>query len=172
MKKMVLDFDSSKCCSCGACAIACMDQNDYDPKTGSAPFRTIFETEHMNRKPVFTHYSVACMHCSPAPCVTACPVGCLRKDMETDLTVYDNTNCIGCHSCSMACPFGAPSFNAEGKMEKCNGCYVRLQCGLQPACVRICPTGALRMVTEEEYEQTHSKGSVIEEAREIAGGQI
>ena len=46
MKKMILDFDSSKCCACGACAIACMDQNDYDPKTGSAPFRTIFETEH------------------------------------------------------------------------------------------------------------------------------
>ena len=40
MSKMILDFDPVLCCGCGACAIACMDQNDYDPKTGNAPFRT------------------------------------------------------------------------------------------------------------------------------------
>ena len=154
------------------CAVACMDQNDFDPKTGSAPFRTVFETEHMEEKPAFHHYSVACMHCDNAPCITACPVQCLRKDPETNLTVYDNTRCIGCHSCAMACPFGAPSFNAQGKMEKCNGCYVRLQYGLQPACVRVCPTGALRMVTEEEYNATHTAGSIITAAREIVEGQI
>lgn len=172
MKKMILDFDSDKCCSCGACAIACMDQNDYDPKSGRAPFRTVFETEERDGKPAFHHYSVACMHCDNAPCITACPVQCIRKDPETGLTVYDNTHCIGCHSCAMACPFGAPSFNSDGKMEKCNGCYVRLQYGLQPACVRICPTGALRMVSAEDYEASHSAGSVIPAAREIAEGQI
>lgn len=171
MSKMILDFNPDLCCACGACAVACMDQNDFDPKTGSSPFRTIFEAEHMKDKLVFTHYSVACMHCSPAPCITACPVGVLRKDPETDLTVYDNTNCIGCHSCSMACPFGAPSFNSAGKMEKCNGCYLRLQHGMEPACVRVCPTQALRMVTEEEYEASH-KTSLITEAREICSHQI
>lgn len=172
MSKMILDFDPNVCCGCGACAVACMDQNDYDPKTGSAPFRTIFETEDTKDRPVFFHYSVACMHCSPAPCITACPVGCLRKDPETDLTIFDNTDCIGCHSCSMACPFGAPSFNGEGKMEKCNGCYLRLQYGMEPACVRVCPTGALRMVTEEEYEKTHGEYSLVAEAKEIAGKQV
>ena len=121
---------------------------------------------------MFSHYSVACMHCSPAPCVTACPVGCLRKDPQTDLTVFDNRDCIGCHSCAMACPFGAPSFNGEGKMEKCHGCYLRLQYGLEPACVRVCPTGALRMVTQEEYDRTRGEHSVVEEARRIAGEQI
>ena len=172
MKKMILDFDAELCCSCGACAVACMDQNDYDPKTGNAPFRTIFEMQHKDEKPVFTHYSVACMHCSPAPCITACPVGCLKKDPETDLTIFDTTDCIGCHSCSMACPFGAPSFNAQGKMEKCNSCYLRLQHGMEPACVRVCPTNALRMVTEEEYEAAHGSGSITETARDIAGRQI
>ena len=53
MKKMILDFDAELCCSCGACAVACMDQNDYDPKTGNAPFRTIFEMQHKDEKPVF-----------------------------------------------------------------------------------------------------------------------
>lgn len=172
MKKMILDFNPDLCCSCGACAVACMDQNDFDPKTGTSPFRTIFETERKEDRPVFTHYSVACMHCDPAPCITACPVGCIKKDEETNLTIFDNTDCIGCHSCSMACPFGAPSFNAQGKMEKCNGCYLRLRYGMEPACVRVCPTQALRMVTEEEYEAAHGAGSLIEKAREIAKGQI
>ena len=95
-------LDTKRCVGCGACAVACMDQNDFDPKTGSAPFRTVFETEHMEEKPSFHHYSVACMHCDNAPCITACPVQCLRKDPETNLTVYDNTHCIGCHSCAMA----------------------------------------------------------------------
>jgi len=172
MKKMILDFDPSLCCACGACAIACMDQNDYDPSTGNAPFRTIFEAEHCDEKPVFSHYSVACMHCSPAPCITACPVGCISKDPETDLTIFDTTDCIGCHSCAMACPFGAPSFNGAGKMEKCNGCYLRLHHGMEPACVRVCPTGALRMVTEEEYEAAHGEKSIIPDARKIADQQI
>lgn len=172
MSKMILDFDPVACCGCGACAVACMDQNDYDPRTGNAPFRTIFETQELDGRPVFSHYSVACMHCSPAPCVTACPAGCLKKDPQTDLTIFDNTHCIGCHSCAMACPFGAPSFNGEGRMEKCNGCYLRLRHGMEPACVRVCPTGALRMVTQEEYEKTHGPYSLVAEARKIAGEQI
>lgn len=167
MKKMILDFDSSKCCACGACAIACMDQNDYDPKTGSAPFRTIFETEHADGRPVFTHYSVACMHCSPAPCINACPVGCLRKDPETDLTVYDNTNCIGCHSCAMACPFGIPSFGEEGKMQKCDGCMVRIKNGMEPACVRACPVQALRLVDMDAGDEADEEASLQKLGKEI-----
>ena len=158
--KLYLDLDMEKCSACGACAVACMDQNDYDPKAGSAPFRTIFEMEHGDGKPVFTHYSVACMHCKDAPCVLACPSGCLRKDPVSGFTVYDNENCIGCHSCAMACPFGVPSFNAQGKMEKCDGCSVRIAHGMEPACVRVCPTGALKLYREEEYEQAHQGRSV------------
>ena len=87
--------------------------------------------------------AIACMHCPDAPCVAACPSACIAKDPETNLTIFDNTNCIGCHSCAMACPFGIPSFNEEGKMQKCDGCAVRIQNGLEPACVRACPAGAL-----------------------------
>jgi hypothetical protein len=45
----------------------------------------------------------------------------------------------------MACPFGAPSFNEDqGVMTKCHLCAPRQEKGLQPACTRACPTGALR----------------------------
>ena len=100
------------------------------------------------------------MHCKDPPCVLACPVGCLYKDEATGLTLYDNDNCIGCHSCAMACPFGAPTFNEEGKMEKCDGCFVRVTHGMEPACVRVCPTGALKLYTEEEYQHIQREKSI------------
>ena len=100
------------------------------------------------------------MHCSDAPCVISCPVGCLSKDGDTGFTLYDNTNCIGCHSCAMACPFGVPSFNRMGKMQKCDGCIERQLHGMELACTRVCPTGALKCYTEEEYETARIEKSV------------
>jgi len=49
----------------------------------------------------------------------------------------------------MACPFGAPKFDIDGKMEKCTGCAIRVENGLVPACVRICPARALKFDTVE-----------------------
>ena len=152
--KYIFDVDLDKCVNCAACAVACMDQNDIFPECGDMPLRRCFTVEEghgMNTK--MTYMSIGCMHCADAPCISACPVGCLRKDTETGLTVYDNTNCIGCHSCAMACPFGAPSFNREGKMIKCDGCNERVKFGLEPACVRVCPFDALKLYTEEAYDR-------------------
>lgn len=102
-----IELDISRCCACGACAIACMDQNDIDLSTGVRPYRTVFR-EETRRTGEIRYYSMACMHCDNAPCVTACPSGCLYKDPETGLTLYNTQYCIGCHSCAMACPLGAP----------------------------------------------------------------
>ena len=85
--------------------------------------------------------------------MTGCPVGCLHKDPETGMTVVNPTHCIGCHSCAMACPFGAPKFDPQGKIVKCDGCADRVRRGYPPACVRVCPTGALTLRTEEEQRR-------------------
>ena len=149
--KYIFNLDFNKCVACGACAVACMDQNDISLKDGDKPYRSVAAVEHPESpQREIVCVSLGCMHCAGAPCVTACPVGCLRKN-EMGLTEYDNSACVGCHSCAMACPFGAPTFPASGKMEKCNGCQVRLEHGLEPACVRVCPTGALTCIPEEEY---------------------
>lgn len=150
--KLYLDLDMEKCSACGACAVACMDQNDIIPAK-EMPFRNVFCVDHVEKGKVVPMYaSLACMHCDDAQCVLACPSGCITKDPDTGFTVYDNQNCIGCHSCAMACPFGVPSFNAEGKMEKCDGCAARVARGMEPACVRVCPTGALKLYTEEAHK--------------------
>ena len=158
--KLYLDLDMEKCSACGACAVACMDQNDIDPDR-ELPFRNVFCVDRRDSAGVESVCaSLSCMHCADAPCVPACPSACLAKDAETGFTLYDNQNCIGCHSCAMACPFGAPSFNREGKMVKCGGCAVRVENGLEPACVRVCGQHALTLVTEEEYKKKHLETSL------------
>lgn len=146
MKKFCFTFDPKKCSACGACAIACMDQNDIAITEGQQPYRKIYRGDGDGGS---VYLSISCLHCADAQCVTACPVGCLKKDPETGLTLYDNTNCIGCHSCAMACPYGAPSFRMVSenprreKMEKCDGCRLRVEAGKKPACIHACPTDAL-----------------------------
>ncbi len=159
----IIDLDIQKCSACGACAIACMDQNDLDMTGGASPFRVVSDLEEKNGG--FQYYSIACFHCEDAPCISACPCNCLKKDEETGFTVYDNTNCIGCHSCAMACPFGAPCYGKNGKMIKCDGCVTRVKMGLEPACVNNCPTGALTCIDKEELKKVkteHSLRAVME----------
>ena len=107
--KSVIVFDPDKCCACSACAVACMDQNDIDVQAREESYRRTFDLELDEDGGLYCAYlSSACNHCSDAPCIAACPVGCIKKDPKTGMTIYDNHNCIGCKSCAMACPFGAP----------------------------------------------------------------
>ncbi len=154
MKKYAIDLDISRCVACGACVVACMDQNDYEVKEGYRPFRNIMDLEFEQKGEVSCHrLSLACMHCDDAPCITACKKQCLGKDPETGLTIYDTTACIGCRKCFRACPYGIPTFGEDRKMKKCDGCYVRVHNGLLPACVRACPFGALKLVDTEAPEE-------------------
>lgn len=153
--KYYIVFDPERCCACHACSVACMDQNDTDVEAGELPLRRVFNEELGCDVLDCAYLSAACAHCDDAPCMMACPVGCLQKDYDTGMTVYDNTRCIGCRSCGMACPFGAPRYLPDsGKMVKCDGCNERLKSGLMPACVRACTFGALTCMNEEEYQNS------------------
>lgn len=41
MKRYAIDLDMSKCISCSACVVACMDQNDIELQSGQRPFRNV-----------------------------------------------------------------------------------------------------------------------------------
>ena len=165
--KILFEFDEKKCSACGACAVACMDQNDVDVAAGQEHYRKVYQYESGDD---MVCISIACLHCPDAPCVTACPVGCLYKDPETGLTLYNTQYCIGCHSCAMACPFGAPTFGPDGKMRKCDGCIDRLRAGLDPACVRSCTFGALQLVKADE-DPVPPEHSLVAQCRELAESQ-
>jgi formate-dependent nitrite reductase membrane component NrfD/ferredoxin len=57
---------------------------------------------------------------------------------------FDKRACIGCKACMAACPYDAIFINPEDhSAEKCNLCAHRLEVGLEPACVVVCPTEAI-----------------------------
>ena len=59
-----------------------------------------------------------------------------------------------------------PRFGADGSMQKCDLCVDRVAAGLEPACVRVCPTGALH------HGDPNKMGLAVEReaARRLAGG--
>lgn len=138
-------FRPERCTGCAACAIACMDQNDMDV-TKMQPYRRIEEIEEVqNGTVIFGFRSNSCHHCENSPCVAACPVACIFYDNVLQLTRYNSAVCIGCKACAAACPYDAICFFPDGKIGKCDGCGERQKAGLPPACVRVCPCGALSL---------------------------
>ncbi len=110
-----------------------------------SPWRAIstFNAHQHPALPLF-HYSLACNHCTDAPCMSSCPALAFTKDAGMNTIVHHADRCIGCKYCTWACPYDAPKYAQEtGTVEKCTLCRHRLEQGKKPACANLCPTGAL-----------------------------
>ena len=130
MARMKFLCDAERCIECNACVTAC--KNEHEVPWGVNRRRVVTINDG---KPGERSISVACMHCSDAPCMAVCPVDCFY---ETDdgVVLHSKDLCIGCGYCFYACPFGAPqypqagNFGSRGKMDKCTFCAGR--CRLPP----------------------------------------
>lgn len=143
MSQYVFTFDVSRCLGCMACIVACQDQNDLVAGEEVA-FRHVTKHEtDGNKQKVISFLSLSCQHCEDAPCRMVCPMQAISRRPEDGAVVVDRDLCIGCHSCELACPYGAPKFCGEGKMTKCDLCYIRRDHDMPPACVEVCPGMAL-----------------------------
>ncbi len=141
---MSRDFllDLNKCTGCAACRLACEIENRLESGDSWRQVLTFNERRHP-AAPLY-HLSLACNHCGSAPCADACPAQTIKRDEVTGAVLIEEKGCIGCRYCSWACPYEAPRFSeAHGVMTKCTFCAHRLAEGREPACVSLCPTGAL-----------------------------
>jgi DMSO reductase iron-sulfur subunit len=142
-------LDINKCTGCEACRVACTIENQLVPGT-SWRWVDTFNDRHHPEIPLF-HLSLACNHCLHPPCVRHCPTLAFSKDPETGLVTVDEESCIGCRYCTWACPYDSPQFDAaSGVVKKCTFCDHRLAERKEPACVALCPTGALQVADLQE----------------------
>ena len=144
-----------------ACVVACMDQNDL-PEDGLS-YRQVTKIEKGAYPSAQIHYvSMACFHCTDAPCLTVCPKGAIFRDADLGVVAVDEDLCIGCRVCAMVCPFGAPRFHAPArKMGKCNFCIDRIAHGMDPACVHTCTTRALGFGPMEDLTKNKASRAAV-----------
>ncbi len=134
-------IDQSRCIGCHACTTACKSENDVPLSVT----RTYVKSVDVGVFPeARRNFQVTrCNQCDDAPCTTACPTSAMYRRPD-GIVDFDKSICIGCKACMAACPYDAIFINPEDhSAEKCNFCAHRLDVGLEPACVVVCPTEAL-----------------------------
>lgn len=145
MKKKVMLIDLDRCIGCLSCEVACVQEKGLE-KFGVRPMR-VLRVEGLHSEPDAFFVPMNCFHCDPAPCVLACPTSAMRRREKDNIVFVEETLCIGCKACIIACPYGAISFNpATMKVDKCDYCYERVDKGLLPSCVSKCVTNCLYFV--------------------------
>jgi len=160
--------DTSTCIGCKACEVACQEWNDLPPETTvqMGTYQTLPDltpnywnlikfNEHEDEDGL--HWLMRkdqCMHCADPGCLAACPAPGAIVQYTNGIVDFQQDQCIGCGYCMTGCPFNVPKFSPKTKrVYKCTMCVDRVSVGLQPACVKACPTSCLQFGTKEQMLQ-------------------
>lgn len=138
-------FDGTLCVGCRECESACAE------RWGLPYDEAIASEERLSERKLTAvvtagdyYYRRMCMHCAQPSCASVCPVKALQKT-SLGPVVYDETRCIGCRYCLVACAYQVPVYEWSRRLprvRKCDMCYERQKDGLASACSEICPAGA------------------------------
>jgi len=162
-------IDTTKCIGCKACQVACMAWNDLRDDIGTCTGH--YENPHDLSEHSWTLMRFAehenpkgdlewlirkdgCMHCEDPGCLKACPSPGAIVQYANGIVDFQEENCIGCGYCVTGCPFDIPRISRKDKKAyKCTLCSDRVAVGLEPACVKACPTGAIVFGTKQDMKQ-------------------
>jgi formate dehydrogenase iron-sulfur subunit len=171
--KKALFVDVTKCIGCRGCQAACKQWNQLDAQI--KPFNGSYQTQSLDsatytvvdfierdtaKGVVWQFCKKQCMHCTDATCVKVCPAAAI-KHTEYGTVLRDMDKCIGCSYCVKNCPFGVPQPYKTGdgqlKATQCPFCYDRIVEGMEAACAKTCPTGAVIYGNKDELMATAEK---------------
>ncbi len=170
-------IDISKCIGCKACQVACMEWNDLRDEIGTTAgtydnprdltdqswtVMRFSEVEVQEGRLEWLIRKDGCMHCADPGCLKACPSPGAIVKYANGIVDFHEENCIGCGYCLTGCPFNIPRFSKKDhKAYKCTLCSDRVAVGLEPACVKTCPTGAIVFGSKEDMIH-HAEGRIAD----------
>jgi len=159
-------IDVTKCIGCKACQVACMEWNDTrdvigtcrgvldNPPDLTENSWTVMRYTEVELEPGKLEWLIrkdGCMHCGNPGCLKACPAPGAIVQYSNGIVDFQEENCIGCGYCIAGCPFNIPRVSKkDSKVYKCTLCSDRVAVGLEPACVKTCPTGAIVFGSKED----------------------
>lgn len=172
MTKALL-INLSKCTGCRSCVVACKNWNKLEPRVENRTQEEIRKALEkakgtdklsdndwtvIHEKDIRNFYKRQCMHCEDPQCVKNCPAHAITK-YDNGAVVIDPQKCEGVGLCTQVCPFNVPVLGKDKKAVKCNLCYNRItqQPPLEPACVKACPSKALKFGDIDEIKIYASK---------------
>lgn len=134
-------INNDTCIGCHACSTACKSENEVPLGVQRTWVKSVETGVYPNVRRSFQ--VTRCNHCSNPPCVRICPVTAMYQ-REDGIVEFDPDACIGCKACMQACPYDAIYIDPETHTAaKCHFCAHRVEVGLEPACVVVCPEHAI-----------------------------
>lgn len=151
-----------RCIGCRTCMIACVVAHEGKRIFEIDPDSYTFNPRLFMVKTARLSAPVQCRHCENAACKQACTSNAIS--IRDNIVSIDTKKCIGCKNCVIACPFGAVEIvetaevaNDGTPKKVANKCDLCVGVADSPSCIRVCPTEALNLVTEESFEESIAK---------------
>ena len=149
--------DITKCIGCRKCEAACNKVNELGESEKTFEDLSVLDKKRRTDEDTYTVVNKfipdnpvfakkQCNHCLEPACASACFVKAFKKT-KSGAVIYDESLCVGCRYCMVACPFEIPAYEYNKaltpRVTKCTMCYPRLLEGKLPGCVEACPKEAL-----------------------------
>ncbi|MCB9674416.1 MAG: polysulfide reductase NrfD [Alphaproteobacteria bacterium] len=134
-------IDNNGCIGCHACSTACKSEHQVPLGVARTWVKYVESGKYPDTRRSFQ--VTRCNHCTNPPCARICPTGAMHQRAD-GIVDFDSDACIGCKACMQACPYDAIYIDPETHTAaKCNYCAHRVEVGVEPACVVVCPEHAI-----------------------------
>ncbi len=168
-------IDTSRCTACRGCQIACKEWKGHQavptkqrgthqnpPDLTPYNFKLVRFSEHkIDGKIYWLFFPEQCRHCVHPPCKMVGDMydsTAILQDEATGAVIFtERTRDLDYQEIRESCPYDIPRLDQNGMLTKCDMCIDRVQAGMLPACVKVCPTGTMNFGELEEMQALAAK---------------